>query len=223
MITTNTIRQMLAAKIEPLVARARGTVRRAVLRVLDKKPDAGLARGQFELTKDEVVDNIELIHPIGVSSRPAAGAEALVFAVGGNPNNLVALSWVRAQRMSDDDLAQGEIALYIGNGGQKVHLLNDGSIEITAKAPNGGAVVLKANGDIVVVPGAGGQLYLGEDGAAKKVALADDVDARLATIAARFDTHVHPGVLAGPGSTAVTVSLVGPLAPTGADNVRAKG
>ncbi len=160
-----------------------------------------MATGQFELTSDEQVDSVETINPPGLSFRPE-GAEALVVAVGGDPTNLVAIPWVRGQRLAGDDLAPGEVALYIGNAGQLVRL--------------------KANGDVVVTPGSGGRLYLGEDGATKKVALADDVDAALASIKATFNAHVHPGVTAGPGSTAVTPSLIGVLAPTGATLIHGK-
>ena len=91
--------------------------------------------------------------------------------------------------------------------------VNDGSIEITAKVPNGGAVVLKANGDIVVVPGAGGQLYLGEDGAAKKVALADDVDARIAAKFGRTrDGGWHLRDLSGEARSERALALVKSMA-----------
>ncbi len=44
---------------------------------------------------------------------------------------------------------------------------------------DGGTVEVKPNGDVVILPGAAGNVYLGDGAATKKVALADDVDARL--------------------------------------------
>lgn len=199
MITVETIRQLINNAVGPLKLRARGMVRRAVLNALSN--DGGMATGQFELSQDEQVDSVEVINPPGLSFRPE-GAEALVLAVGGDPSNLVAIPWVRGQRLTGDDLAAGEVALHIGNAGQLVRL--------------------KTNGDVVVTPGAGGKVYLGEDGATKRVALAEDVDARLASIQAAFDAHIHTGPVPWAGATVVTAPPIGPLAPTAATLVHAK-
>jgi len=176
-ITDKTIRQMIEAKVEPLLRRARGVVRRATMLVHDNA--GGVARVQAELTKDEVVDRIEMIQPIGISSRPAAGAEMIVLAVSGNPDNLVAIPWVRGQRLTGEDLAEGEVALFIGQRGQAVHLKADGSVEVRSADAVGSSVVLKASGDVVVTPGAGSKVYLGADGALDAVALGPAVKARL--------------------------------------------
>lgn len=226
MITPGAIRQMIESVVGPLRARCRGAVRRAVLNVLDNGD--GMAHGSFSITDDDVdvADRVELLNPIGLSFQPAKGTEAIILAVGSNAANRVAIPFVRGQRLAGEDIAEGEVALYIGHDGQVVHLKADGSVVVRGQevgGSSGGTVVLKANGDVVVTPSAAGKLFLGEDGAAKKVALADDVDARLGNLQAAFDTHVHPGVTPGPGSTAVTPSLVGPLAPTASTNVYAKG
>jgi phage gp45-like len=198
-VTLQAVRQLIAQEIAKLERRVRGTARHGTLNALDNS--SGVAQGQYELTEDEQVDRVETLNPPGLSFRPE-GAEAIVIAIGGDPSNLVAIPWVRGQRLTGDDLAAGEVALHIGVAGQMVRL--------------------KANGDVVITPGAGGKIYLGEDGATKKVALADDVDARLSAIQAAYDTHVHSGVTAGPGSTGPTPSVVGPLAPTGATLINGK-
>lgn len=219
------VRQMIENAVGPLRARCRNLVRRAVLDVIDNGP--GMATASLAITDDDdVADGVELLNPIGISSRPGQGAEAIVLAIGANASNRVAIPIARGKRLTGDDIDEGEVALYIGAAGQVVHLKADGSVVVRAAevgGGSGGSVVLKANGDVVVTPSATGKVYLGEDGALKKVALADDVDSALSALQTAHDTHVHPGVTAGPGSTAVTPALVGPLAPTGAANVYGKG
>lgn len=226
MITLRTIEDVVSRRIGPLLARLNNAVTRGTLTTMatgDGEPDAatGLQRGQVATVADQVADDIEFVNIYGLSGRPAAGAEALVLSIGGAASHLLGLLFDRRIRLKST-LADGEVALHIGLAGQVVHLKRNGSIEVRAANAAGGSIVLTSNGHVVVTPGPGGMVYLGQAGAAKKVALADDVDARLATIAAMHDAHVHPGVVVGPGSTAVTTMLVGPLAPTGAELVRGK-
>lgn len=200
MISIRTIRDVVRQELGDLRDRVNNLVSRGVVKVLDDS--AGLARGQSTTGADQVADDIEFVTPYGISARPAAGAETMVFAIGGWAGHLLAMFFDRRIRLKGE-LAEGEVALHIGVAGQMVRL--------------------KANGDVVVTAGEGASVYLGEDGATKKVALADDVDARFASIKTTFNAHVHPGVVAGPGSTAVTGTLIGVLAPTASDNVFAKG
>lgn len=51
-------------------------------------------------------------------------------------------------------------------------------------------------------------------------AIAAHVDARLATIQSKFDTHVHSGVTTGVGSSAVTPQLIGALASVAATKTK---
>lgn len=226
MITVDAIRQMIAARADAVLRRVRSTVRRAVLTALDNS--GGMAAGSFSITDDETdtADQVELINSPGVSYRPAAGGEAILLAVGGNAENYVALPFVRGQRLAGEDIDDGEVALYVGNAGQVVHLKADGSVLVRGAevgGGDGGRIELKANGDVVAVPSATGKVLLGDGAATKKLALADEVDARLTAIQATFDAHVHAGVTVGPGSTAVTPTLINPLAPTGSTNVYGKG
>lgn len=216
MVTVQDVRRIVAQEMAKLERRQRGSTRMGTLNALDN--EEGMARGQLELSEDEQVDGVELIMPPGVSSRPE-GAEVLVFAVGGDPQNLVGIPYVRGQRLTGEDLEPGETALYIGTTDQVVRLKTDGSV-LVQSGTNGATILLKADGNVVVTPSAGGQIYLGQDGAVKKVALADDVDTALSTIRATFNAHVHAGVTVGPGSTAVTPSLIAALPPTGATKIR---
>lgn len=214
--TVRAIKALIDQCVEPLKARVRGAIRRAVLVSLDNS--GGLLKGQLELTKDELTDSVELISPPGISIRPE-GAEVIAFAISGNSNNLIGIPWIRGQRLTGDDLAAGEVALFIGNADQLVRLKNNGDIHLQA-GTNGAKVEIKANGDVVVTPGASGQIYLGQDGAVKKVALAEDVEANFDTIKTLYNTHVHAGVTPGPGSTGTTPSVIAALAPVGATKVR---
>lgn len=222
-ITARTIEDIVMRRVRPLVARVNNVIGRGVVTSIDDT--TGLARGQSTTGADQIADDIEFITPYGLSFRPTAGAETLVWSVGASARHLLAMVFDRRVRLKGT-LEEGEVALHIGKAGQVVHLKADGSVEVRSKTGDGdvagGSVVLKANGDVVITPATGRFVYLGEDGAVKKVALADDVDARLATLQAAHDAHVHAGVTAGPGSTAVPTALVGALAPTGAQLVRGK-
>jgi phage gp45-like len=220
LIDDGTVRQIVEAKLRPWIDRLRGMVVRGAVKVLDEA--GGLQRAQVTLGADDIAEDVEVLTPPGFTSRPAQ-AEALVFAVQGAPGHRVALLFDRTTRLKGE-LQDGEAALYVGRAGQLVKLRADGGVEVRAAGDAADAsVVLTAAGDVVVTPAAAGKVLLGGAAAAKKVALADDVDARFAAVQTKFDTHVHGGVTVGPGSTAVTPTLIGPLAPTGADNVYGKG
>lgn len=191
--------ERLRSEVRRLRAKADGGVTRAVSRDLDSS--AGFQRATFSMRADEERGDVEVLEQYGLTSAPPAGSEGVALAVGGDGSHHVVLG-LGSRSLRLTGLASGEVALYSEHGQQ---------------------VLLKASGDVVVVPDATGKVYLGQDGATKKVALADDVDARLSTIQTAFDIHVHPGVTVGPGSTAVTPGIIGPLAPTASDNVFAKG
>lgn len=216
MLTSSTVRAVKAIVdqcVEPLKARVRGAIRRAVLLSLDNS--GGLLKGQLELTKDELTDSVELISPPGLSIRPE-GAEVLAFAISGNAGNLIGIPWIRGKRLTGGDIEAGEVALHIGNADQVVRLKNNGDVLVQA-GTNGGTVLVKADGDIVVTPGAGGEILLGGN---KKLATADEVEANFDQIKNLYNTHVHGGVTPGPGSSAVTPSLIGALSPVGTTTVK---
>lgn len=150
------MRQMIEAVVGPLRARLRGAIVRGVLKVLDD--GAGLQRAQVTCNADEISEGVEVLTPPGLSSRPAAGAEVVVLSIGGNPSNRVALVVDRANRLAGT-LAEGEAALFVGNAGQLVRL--------------------KANGDIVITPKSGQNVYIGDALAVTHAAVAEQVQARL--------------------------------------------
>lgn len=163
-------------------------VRRAVLRALVN--DGGLAKGQFEITQDELVDGVELLNWPGISIRPGPGCESIVLAVGGNPSNLIAVPNQRGERLQGEDLETGEVALHIGVQEQVVRLKNDGSV-VLQSGTNGATITLKPTGDVVVDTPVGSKVYLGQDGAIHPLALGDSTDAQIAELTAKFNAHKH--------------------------------
>ena len=211
MITLDTVRQVVKAAVEPLRARARGMVRRAVLLALDNSE--GLARVQVELTKDEIADGVELLSWPGISIRPE-GCEAVVLSIGGNPSNLIAIPSQRGKRLSGEDLSPGEVALHIGNANQVVRLKKDGSI-LLQSGTEGAKIILKANGDVVFDTPPGAKIFQGQDGALHALALADVCDDNFALVRTQFNNHKHqpPTFALSNGGGAVT----GTINPSGTD------
>ena len=84
-------------------------------------------------------------------------------------------------------------------------------------------MLCRTDGSIEVVPGAG-DVLLGSALATKAMALAEDVDARLTTLQAAHDSHIHvttATIDAGPPGVLVpTAAPIGALAPTGATKVK---
>lgn len=222
MITLKTIDDVVRRRLAPLLARLNNGISRGVLSTLDD--EKGLARGQTSTGADQVADDIEFVTPFGFSSRPPAGAESLVFSVGATAGHLLGFLFDRRVRLAGS-LAAGEVAMHIGVADQLVHLKTDGTVIIRA-GTDGGTVEVKPNGDVVILPGAAGNVYLGDGAATKKVALADDVDARLLKLQKAFDAHVHATAAVGlpsPPTPVLTLIPVGALAPTASTNVLAKG
>lgn len=155
-LSTEEIRRLVARLMAPTIRRANLMVSRAVVRRID---DGGLMqRLQLTLFGDddgedvEVADDVEHVQPYGVSFVPPANSEAVVLAVGGNRDNLVALGAVsRAHRPTG--AAEGEGGLYTMEG-WKVFCDKDGNVYL---------------GD-------------GPSGTFKKVALAEKVEQELTTL-----------------------------------------
>lgn len=187
MLGIETVKKLIKNALDKLERRVRGMVRRGIIRSWDNSKSTG--GGQFEMTKDELVDSVESIQLPGISWRPLPDCEAIVFAVGGNPSNLIGIPSQRDQRLKDEELDPGEVALYINNTDQVIRLKRNHDV-LLQSGTNGHIVTLKANGDIIL-DSQGGKIYLGANGATKAVALAEDVDNNFDTLKIQLNNHKH--------------------------------
>lgn len=213
------IRATVRKEIRSLDRRTNGAISRAVLGSLAS--DEGTALAGAALRDGDEDSDLELFEQYGFTSAPLAGAEGVGLTVGGDSSHRV-LVCVGDRRHRPTDLEAGEVAVYRNAAGHRILLKADGAVEVRAADEAGAVIELRADGNVVVTPGPGGKVLAGGEGASSAVSLADYVDDRIATLQAAFDGHVHPGVTVGMGSTAVTPSIVGPLAPTGATKVNAE-
>ncbi len=133
-----------------LQAKVRGIVRRGVVSNSDSS-GAGQTL-QTKLLADDVADGVEHFEPYGFTSHPPAGAEGLVFAVGGERAHAVGINFgSRGDRLTD--LEQGEVAMY---------------------HPSGSSIVLRNTGAIEVLPAPGQTVALGATVGGLPVARAGD-------------------------------------------------
>jgi len=103
----------LARLLEPLALRLRLIVARAVIDLVDDAP--AMQALQVSLMGDEVRDRVERMQQYGFTSVPFGEAEAIVLAVGGNRNHLVAIA-TDDRRYRKKGLQPGESALYTDEG-----------------------------------------------------------------------------------------------------------
>lgn len=109
--------------IAPVARRLRLVVSRAVVRAVTDS--LRMQAVQIDLLADESRDNVERFQNYGVTSHPHPGAEAIVVAVGGSRDHLVAIAVDdRRYRLS---LAEGEVALH-DDLGHVVHLTRSGIV-----------------------------------------------------------------------------------------------
>lgn len=126
------ISDALRRAVEPIRARIRLIVARGRLTAAadDSQPcqtiDADLLAGESRT-------GIQRVQQYGFSARPPAGAEALVVAVGGQRDHLVAVA-VDDRAARPRDLAEGECCLWTPDHGRRVHCRADGQIDI-GRAP----------------------------------------------------------------------------------------
>lgn len=194
-LSTEEIRRLVARLMAPTIRRANLMVSRAVVRRID---DGGLMqRLQLTLFGDddgedvEVADDVEHVQPYGVSFVPPANSEAVVLAVGGNRDNLVALGAVsRAHRPTG--AAEGEGGLYTLDGWR---------------------VFLDRNGNVY--------LGDGPDGTFMRVALAEKVEAELEAIRVALTTHTHTGVTTGSGTSGTSSNVTYTPGSVGSEKVKA--
>lgn len=114
--------------MQELRRRVLNIVSRAVVTLVD---DTLKMQGlQLTLLEDEVREQVERFQQYGFTSVPFAGAEALVLAVGGNRDHLLAIA-IDDRRSRKRNLQPGEVALYTDQG-DSILLKRGRIVEVTA-------------------------------------------------------------------------------------------
>lgn len=142
-------------------------------------------------TEPEQAMSVQRFGVYGIASECPDGTESIVLAIGGGASN----------RVSVAELPQGAPELQLG--------------EVAIWSQHGQRVLLRQDGDVVVLPKPGRKVLLGtEDGAAvDKVITESALKTALDLVAA----HTHPES----GTTTGTASTLSGLAVTGSPNVAA--
>lgn len=118
----------LVRLLDPIKRRILHIVGRGVVRL--STDGDGNQRYQVSLMAEETRDGVERIQEYGFTSRPLAGADAVVVFPGGNREfGLIVAVDDRRYRLKG--LAEGEVALYTDEG-DRIHLKRGGKIEISA-------------------------------------------------------------------------------------------
>lgn len=118
--------------------------------------------------------------PYGFHALAPAGELALVVSLQGNPESRVAIVGSPTSRPK---LAAGEVVVYHPRTGTKIHLKNDGTVEVEASSVTITAESLTVDGDLTVT----GDTALGAAVTSAGVNIGS--------------THVHGGVQTGGGTT----------------------
>jgi len=191
---------------------------------------------------DTAFDGIRRISSPILDVIPAVGMRMAVLSEDGVPERAAYIGrlwddaaqkltvWLRANLATDPGRLEvgATKSLHIRVGGEDAGAKADESVALEQLADgtvrvevvSGAWIELRPNGDVVVNPGSGGAILLGE-GATQALARADKVEAELASLRTAFNTHTHAvtgSAAAGgavTGTAAVTTGLAGPIGGTG--------
>lgn len=116
--------------LNAIARRLRLIVDRAVVRLVSD----GLARQnlQIQTLADATDDDVERFQNYGFTSVPPEGSEAIVMAVGGRRDGLVAIA-VEDKRCRPKGLSPGDVRVYHRDGKSHITLKENGVIEITGE------------------------------------------------------------------------------------------
>lgn len=120
----------------PLQRRVRLMVSRGIVRLVNDA--ATMQELQLGLLADETRDSVERAQNYGFSSRPHAGAEAIVVCVGGSRDHSVCIA-VDDRRYRVRGLQEGEVAIYTDEGdsivlkrGREIHITSGALVHVAA-------------------------------------------------------------------------------------------
>ncbi|EIQ8250101.1 phage baseplate assembly protein [Citrobacter freundii] len=119
--------------LEGIGRRLRLLVDRAVVRIVTDS--LGRQNLQIQSLADSTNDDVERFQNYGLTSVPPVGSEALILAVGGRREGLVAIA-VEDKRCRPKGLENGEVRLYHCDGQSYITLKKNGVIEVKGKSVN---------------------------------------------------------------------------------------
>lgn len=166
--------------LAPLRNQVANLVARAVVKLVNDS--GGLQVMQLGVLAGETRDGCERVQNYGLSSKPVAGAEAVVLFVGGHRDHPLIVA-VDDRRYRPTGLEDGDVCLY-GKGSERV-LLKDGRIVVTSA-----------------------DVRLGSDSAADYVALASLVSTELGKLKTAI---TNAAVTAGDGGAVFKTNLLAAL------------
>jgi hypothetical protein len=174
-----------------------------------------------EWLQDGAIEQALAILPPLLDVAPPVGARLATMGRDGLPGRPAwfGVLWDRTQTMTA--WLRADLARHAGHvelGATSSVRIRVGADLVTIQPQPDGTLLIEASGRVIV---SAPDVRLGSDAATKKVALAEDVEARFEALEAALTTHVHPGVASGGASTGPTLTTLSP-SPVGAAKVRAE-
>lgn len=123
----------IGRSLEGMGRRLRLLVDRAVVRIVSDS--LGRQNLQLQSLADATNDDVERFQNYGLTSVPPVGSEAVILAVGGRREGLVAVA-VEDKRCRPQGLEPGEVRLYHEDGQSYITLKKGGVIQVTGKSVN---------------------------------------------------------------------------------------
>ena len=170
-------------QLQPIHRRIRNITARGVVSLSDASKL--LQTLQLTVLKDEVLDGVEHFEPHGFTSRPKAGAEAILLCPGGNRSSAITIM-VSDRRVRIKDLGEGEVAIY-DDTGNTIVLKQNGSIQMNSPT----AVDIVAP-DVTI------------DGNLSVTGDVSDANGSMQEMRDIYNAHGHPTAPLGPVSTPTT-------------------
>ncbi|KEA51788.1 MULTISPECIES: phage baseplate assembly protein V [Mangrovibacter] len=119
--------------LNQIARRLRLLVDRAVVRLVTDS--LGRQNLQVQSLADATNDDVERFQQYGLTTVPPAGSEAIVLAVGGRRESLVAIA-VEDKRCRPKGLEAGDVCLYHQDGQSMIILKKGGIIDVRGKTVN---------------------------------------------------------------------------------------
>lgn len=169
MVAIKAIEKLVQRMLAPVKRRAQLAVSRAIVNLIDDS--TGVQTLQVDVHDGQTRSEVENFQPLGLSAVPSEDAEAVVVAVGGNQDHLIALG-VNDRSVRPLSMDEGETKVYNAYDAN-VYLKADGSVVIT---DTDGSTITMASNNIVLSPVSETHCY---GSPAAYLARADLVDLRL--------------------------------------------